>query len=160
MIDASRAQRVSGAQPASRRWAVALLVGGGALSALNGAAHLVLPLLYPWEQHAEGLYEPVRWALFATTVFFAILLVLCGALTVLVARASNLPPQVVTWVAAGMAIFWSVGAAYEVIIPFPAPVADWALPVFSVSVALLYLVGLRLWLRSQPDASSHRSTQG
>jgi hypothetical protein len=57
---------------------VRLLVAGGVLSALNGAAHLALPLVYPWEQHVAGLYEPVRCALFATTVFFAVVLAFCG----------------------------------------------------------------------------------
>ena len=70
------------------------LVAGGLLSALNGAAHFLLPLVYPaggWGPHAEGLYEPVRWALYATMVFFGVLLVLAGALTVAVARAGDVP---------------------------------------------------------------------
>jgi hypothetical protein len=42
------------------RW---LLETGGWLAAVMGAAHFVLPVIYPWETHVEGLYPPVRWAL-------------------------------------------------------------------------------------------------
>jgi hypothetical protein len=137
----------------SRRWPSRLLVVGGVLSALNGAAHFALPILYPWGEHVAGLYEPLRWALYATTVFFGVLLVLAGALTVAVARAPDVPRRVVVWVAGGLAAFWVIGAAYEIAIPFPAPIASWALPVFSLGVAATLL--LALW--QSRDASRNRS---
>lgn len=132
----------------SRLWAIRLLVTGGLLSALNGAAHFALPVYYPWGQHVEDLYEPVRWALYATTVFFGVLLLLAGILMMAVARASNVSQRLVTWIAGGMALFWLVGAVYETIVPFPAPIAAWVLPAFSMLVAALHVAGLWLWPRS------------
>lgn len=130
------------------RWASRLLVTGGALSALMGAAHFALPVVYPWQQHVVGLYAPVRWALFATTVFFGVLLLLGGVLTALVARAAGASSRIVVWVVAGMAGFWLLAAGYEIAVPFPAPGADRALPAFSLVVAALHLAGL--WLRIGP----------
>lgn len=46
-----------------------------------------------------------------------------------------------------MAAFWVRAAAYELLVPFPIPEAQWALPAFSMAVALLYLAGLWLQLR-------------
>ena len=135
-----------------RRRGFAVLVAAGVLSAINGAAHFLLPVLYPWEQRVEELYEPIRWALFATTIFFGVLLLWGGLLTIAVAATTDLPVRVVRWVAGGMASFWLVGAAYEIAVPFPAPVARWALPVFSCLVASLYLIGL--WLRTRPNHSA------
>lgn len=141
-----------------RRRGFAVLAAAGVLSAINGAAHFLLPVLYPWEQHVEQLYEPIRWALFATTIFFGVLLLLGGLLTIAVAAATGLPVRVIGWVAGGMALFWLAGAAYEIAVPFPAPVAEWALPVFSGLVASLYLVGL--WLRTRPGHSGvEKSTE-
>lgn len=134
----------------SHVWATRLLVTGGVLSALNGVAHFALPVYYPWGEHVEDLYEAVSWALYATTVFFGVLLALAGVLVVAVAQASDVPRRVLTWVAGGMAFFWLVGAVYEVIVPFPAPIASWVLPVFSMLVAVLFLSGL--WLR-QPSST-------
>ena len=134
-----------------RRRGFGMLGAAGVRSAINGAAHFFLPVLYPWEQHVEQLYEPIRWALFATTIFFGVLLLWGGLLTIAIAAATGVPVRVVGWVAGGMASFWLVGAAYEIAVPFPAPVAEWALPVFSGLVASLYLVGL--WLRTRLDHS-------
>jgi hypothetical protein len=39
------------------------LESGGWLAALMGAAHFVLPVVYPWGTHVEGVYPPVRWGL-------------------------------------------------------------------------------------------------
>lgn len=120
-----------------------LLITGGVLSAWNGAVHLVLPLMYPWESHTQDLYEPVRWALYAGTLFFGLLLLWAGLLVVVLARRSDLPPTVERWVYGGLAAFWLLGAGYEVVVPFPAPYADVGLPVFSFVVAVLLLAGLR-----------------
>lgn len=137
-------------------------MAGGVLSAVNGATHFVLPLVYPaggWAPHVEGLYEPVRWALYATAVFFGVLLVLAGALTVVVARAASAPRRMVAWVAGGMAAFWLLAAGYELVVPFPIHEARWALPAFSLIVAGLYVVGL--WLRLLPLRSdSFREPEG
>jgi hypothetical protein len=154
MAVASEERRVAAttvAQTTGGRVGRRLLVLGGVLSTLNGAAHFALPVIYPWAEHVEGLYEPVRWALYATTVFFGVLLVLGGALTVAVARTSGVPTRVVTWVAGGMAAFWTVGAVYEVAIPFPDPVAGRILPAFSILVALLHVLGLRLHVLSRRE---------
>jgi hypothetical protein len=126
------------------RW---LIETGGWLAALMGVAHFVLPVIYPWETHVEGLYPPVRWALFATTVFFGILLVFGGLLVVAVARSPQLSLRFAIGIVGGMAAFWVLGTIYEVLVPFPDPVARWPLPIFSMAVALLHLGGL--WLRSR-----------
>jgi hypothetical protein len=144
MLGTTRSKPGPGTAASTARWPKRLLVTGGLLSALNGTAHFVLPLLYPWEQHVAGLYEPVRWALFATTAFFALLLLLAGLLTVAVALASDVPPRFARWVAGGMGAFWALGAAYEVAVPFPDPFAGWALPAFSLVVAGLHLAAA--WL--------------
>lgn len=115
-----------------------------------GAVHFVLPVLYPWETHVEGLYPPVRWALFATTVFFGVLLVFGGLLVVAVARARELSDRFAVAIVGGMAAFWVLGTIYEVLVPFPDPAARWPLPVFSALVALLHLVGLWQRLRRPP----------
>jgi hypothetical protein len=138
----------------ARRWWPRLVVSGGLLSALNGVAHFVLPVYFPWGEHVADLYAPVSWALYATTVFFGILLTLGGLLVVTVARMPELPSPLVTWIVAGLAGFWIFGAGYEVVIPFPAPVASWALPAFSVTVAALLLGGL--WLRRKSAQPAHR----
>jgi hypothetical protein len=124
--------------PTGRR----LLIVGGILSALNGASHLVLPLIYPWEEHTSELYEPVRWALYASTIFLGLLLLWGGLLVVALARRSDVPPTVQRWVFGGLAAFWLAGGVYEVLVPFPAPVADLVLPAFSLGVAGLLSVGL------------------
>ena len=80
-------------------------------------------------------------------MFFGVLLVLGGALTVGVARAAEVPRPIVGWVMGGMAAFSVLAAAYELLVPFPIPEAQWALPAFSLAVALLCLTGLRLRLR-------------
>jgi hypothetical protein len=126
------------------RW---LLETGGWLAAVMGAAHFVLPVIYPWELHVEGLYPPVRWALFATTVFFGVLLVFGGLLVVAVARSPDLPSGFATAIVGGMAAFWVLGTLYEVLVPFPDPAARWPLPIFSAALAVLHLGGL--WLRGR-----------
>ena len=146
--------RVRQGPMARRRPGTGLLVAGGVLSALNGAAHFALPVIYPWAEHVDGLYEPVRWALYATTVFFGLLLVFGGAVTVAVAVWREVPGRVVALVAGGMAAFWLIGAVYEILVPFPAPVASWVLPLFSIAVALLYLVGLWLHRSSRTRPSN------
>jgi hypothetical protein len=128
-----------GGLPTRRR---RLVVAGGVLSALNGASHLVLPLLYPWGSHTEDLYAPVRWALYAGTMFFGLLLLWGGVLVIALARRDDVPAGVRRVVFGGLAGFWVVGAAYEIAVPFPAPVANWLLPVFSLVVAALLAAGL------------------
>jgi hypothetical protein len=128
-----------------------LLIAGGALSAWNGTMHLVLPLVFPWGTHTTDLYEPVRWALYAGTMFFGLLLLWAGLLVMVLACRTDLPHAVERWVYGGLAAFWVLGALYEVVVPFPAPVADLALPVFSVVVAFLLLAGLH---RRRPRSSA------
>lgn len=98
------------------------LTAGGALSILNGAVHFLLPVYFPWTDRLEGRYEPLEWALFATTVFFGLLLVLGGALTIAVVRLRGVPTSIV--------------------VPFPAPVASWLLPTISGMVTVLHAAGL------------------
>jgi hypothetical protein len=119
-----------------------LLIAAGMLSTLNGASHLVLPLVYPWHEHTSGLYEPVRWALYASTLFFGLLLLWGGLLVIVLARRDDVPPTVQRWVVGGLAVFWLAGGVYELVVPFPAPVADRLLPAFSLAVAGLLTVGL------------------
>ena len=144
----------------ARRRGTGLLVTAGVLSAINGAAHFALPVIYPWAEHVEGLYEPVRWALYATTVFFGVLLVFGGVVTVAVALWHETPCRVVALAAGGMAGFWLVGAVYEVLVPFPDPVAAWILPLFSLIVALLYLGGLWLHRSSRTRFPSNVDPEG
>ncbi len=133
-----------------------LLEIGGWLSALNGVAHFALPLYFPWEEHVRDLYEPVRWALYATTVFFGVVLLLAGLLVVAVARSRDLTPPFAQGIVLGMAGFWVVGAIYGVVVPFPDPYAAWALPIFSLLVALLLVGGVLL----RRDAGTGSNTRG
>lgn len=64
-----------------------------------------------------------------------------------------------------MAGSWIIGAVYEIVVPFPAPGASWALPLFSLMVAVLYVVGVSavpanstIWFTVEPAAAvSHLS---
>lgn len=78
-------------------------MAGGARSAWNGAVHLVLPLVFPWASHTSDLYEPVRWALYAGTIFFGLLLLWAGLLVMVLARRTDLPRAVERWVYGGLA---------------------------------------------------------
>ena len=135
-----------------------LLIAGGMLSAFNGASHLVLPLIYPWEEHTSELYEPVRWALFASTTFFGLLLLWGGSLVVALARRGDVPATMARWVYGGLAAFWFAGGVYEVLVPFPAPVADLLLPAFSFGVAGLLSSGLLC--RSHEGTPQRRDSAG
>lgn len=132
-----------------RRRGRAVIEVAGWLTAVNGATHPVLPFYFPWDTHVDELYEPLRWALYATTVFLGVALTLGGVLLVAVARSRDLPPPLARAIIVGAATFWLVGAVYEVVEPFPAPAAAQALPVFSAVVAALLLGGL---LRMQHEA--------
>lgn len=114
----------------------------GASSILNGVVHFLLPVYFPWSDRLEGMYAPLEWALFATTVFFGGLLVLGGLLTIVVVRARGVPRVLVVLAAGGMTLWWLLATVYEVIVPFPAPVASWLLPTISGAVAVLHVVGL------------------
>jgi hypothetical protein len=139
-VTASRSATTRG--PAGRGW----LTAGGAMSVLNGVLHGLLPVYFPWSEQAEGMYEPLRWALFATTWFLGGLLVLGGVLTIVVARATDVPRRVSATVIGGMTAFWCLAGVYELVVPFPAPVASWLLPTLSALVGGVHLVGLhRRW---------------
>lgn len=136
-----------------------MLVTGALLSALNAAAHFVLPAIYPWGELVAELYAPLRWALFASMYFFGLLLLLASILTLLVARAGDAPPRYLAAVAGGMALFWALATAYQLAAPFPLPVASWALPAFSGLTALLHAGGL--WLRlAEPALPARPAWEG
>jgi hypothetical protein len=130
---------------AGSRRGTGLLVTGALLSALNAAVHFVLPVIYPWDALVDGLYAPLRWALYASMFFFGLLLLLASILTLLLARVGDAPPRYLAAVAGGMAVFWALATAYQLMVPFPLPVAAWALPAFCGLTALLHAAGL--WLR-------------
>jgi hypothetical protein len=132
--------------PSGRGW----LVAGGTMSVLNGVVHFLLPVHFPWSAQLEGMYEPLRWALFATTVFFGGLLLLGGVLTIMVAWTADVPRRLALAVIGGMTAFWLLAGVYEIVVPFPAPVASWLLPTLSVAVGAIHLVGLRRRLRPSP----------
>lgn len=127
-----------------RRVSSACLVAAGVFTALNGLAHLALPFVYPWHQHVAGVYPPIQWALFATTVFFGALLVLAGILTIQVGSSIAEPTRIETTLVVGMGAFWLLSALYGVAVPFPAPVVEWLIPIFALLVAGLHFGGL--WL--------------
>ena len=131
-----------GRGPAPPREGVTALTVGGALSILNGGVHFLLPVYFPWADRLEGMYEPLEWALFATTVFFGLLLVLGGALTIAVVRLRGVPTSIVVLAAGGMTAFWGLATVYELVVPFPAPVASWLLPTISGLVTVLHVAGL------------------
>ncbi len=139
--DVRHDQAVAAAAAPPREGAT-LLTLAGATSMLNGVVHFLLPVYFPWADRLEGMYAPLEWALFATTVFFGGLLVLGGALTIAVVRARGVPPVLVLLAAGGMTLWWALASVYEVVVPFPAPVASWLLPTISAGVALLHLGGL------------------
>ena len=43
-----------------------------------------------------------------------------------------------------MGVFWITNASYQVVYPFPHVIMRWVLLGFSISVALLYIVGVLL----------------
>ena len=131
---------VTGAAPP--RAGTTTLTLAGVTSILNGVVHFLLPVYFPWSDRLEGMYEPLEWALFATTVFFGGLLVLGGVLTIVVVRARGVPTVLVVLAAGGMTLWWLLATVYEVIVPFPAPVASWLLPTISGAVAALHVIGL------------------
>lgn len=133
------------------------LVAAGVLTVFNGIAHLALPVVYPWHQHVAGVYPPIQWALFATTVFFGALLVLAGILTIQVGSSVTEPTRVETTLVAGMGVFWLFSALYGVVVPFPAPIVEWIIPIFAFLVAGLHFGGL--WLvRRRTNNRTHSVT--
>jgi len=138
-------------QPTARG-ATALTLGGTA-SVLNGVVHFLLPVYFPWADQLEGMYEPLEWALFATTVFLGLLLVLGGVLTIAVVRLRGVPTPVVLLTAGGMTAFWGLATIYELVFPFPAPVASWLLPTVSAAVTALHAAGLGRYLAARRAGS-------
>ena len=113
----------------------------GAASLGMGAFHLVLPQVFGWGPFLETLPPAVHWGVYALNYFFSVLLIL-GALLSLRTRIDS--GDAARLVPLGMSVFWTINAAYQVVIPFPVPrsmqAVRWSLLAFPVLVAAGYAV--------------------
>jgi hypothetical protein len=111
----------------------------GTASLGMGAFHLVLPQVFGWGPYVARLPPAVHWGMYAINCFFSILLIL-GALLSLRTRIDS--GDAARLVPLGMGVFWTINAAYQLIIPFPMPRSmqplRWALLAFPILVAACY----------------------
>lgn len=112
---------------------------GGAASLGMGAFHLFLPQAFGWGPYVDTLPPAIHWGVYAINCFFSVLLIL-GALLSLRTRIDS--GEAARLVPLGMAVFWTINAGYQVIIPFPVPrsmlAVRWSLLAFPVLVAACY----------------------
>src|ERR1700730_7257770 len=122
----------------------ACLVIAGIASSFMAAFHFVLPHVFGWARFVNNIPSPIRWGLFSINVFFSALLLWGGVTTIIAAlndRGSTLLGYCIFF---GMGVFWIINASYQIIYPFPHVIMKWVLLGFSISVALLYIVGVLL----------------
>jgi hypothetical protein len=124
---------------------LAILVAGTATAAM-GAFHFALPHLFGWSRFTHTLPAEIQWALFALNAFLSLLLVAGGMASILVVRRTSMADLAPIW---AMAAFWVYNSVYQLVWPFPAPVARWPLLGFAVGVTLCYGMGLLLQRRSR-----------
>ena len=120
------------------------LVISGTASSLMAVFHFVLPHVFGWARFVNDIPSPIRWGLFSINVFFSTLLLWGGVTTIIAAlnhRGSTLLNYCIFF---GMGVFWIINASYQIIYPFPDVIMRWVLLGFSISVALLYIMGILL----------------
>lgn len=120
------------------------LVIAGLASAAMAAFHFVLPHVFGWARFVNDIPSPIRWGLFSINVFFSTLLLWGGFTTIIAAlngRGSTILSHCIFF---GMGGFWIIDASYQMIYPFPHVIMRWVLLGFSISVALLYIIGVLL----------------
>ena len=122
----------------------AFLVIGGMASSAMAAFHFVLPHVFGWARFVNNIPSPIRWGLFSINVFFSALL-LWGGVTTIIAALNDRGSKLLSYcIFFGMGVFWIIDTSYQIIYPFSHVIMKWVLLGFSISVALLYIVGVLL----------------
>ena len=119
-----------------------LLIIASIFTIVMAIPHFFVPFIFPWEQLIDGLYSPIKWALFAMNIFYSFLLLWAGVLSFICAIKPNISQSIYHWINGGIGLFWLIGAIYEIIIPFPINEARWILPCMAFFISILYGVSI------------------
>jgi hypothetical protein len=118
---------------------------GGALTAGMALYHFYLPTAFHWAD-ALGNIPILAWALTILNASFSFLLLSGGVITIIVGLNPALKDRVARMVILSMALYWTLNAGFQVLLPMPLPRAfaalRWGFLGFSVAVILLYLSAL------------------
>lgn len=120
------------------------LVIAGFASTAMAAFHFVLPHIFGWSRFVNNIPSPIRWGLFAINVFFSVMLLGGGVITIIATLSDRGKTLLSYCIFSGMGVFWIINASYQIIYPFPVPIMKWVLLGFSIVVTLLYLFGFLL----------------
>jgi hypothetical protein len=136
-----RADRRAG-RPATPELGLAL---GGTLTAGMALYHFYLPTAFHWAD-ALGGAPMLAWALTILNASFSFLLLSGGVITILVGLNPALKDRVARMVIVSLALYWTLNAAFQVLLPMPLPRAfaalRWGFLGFSIALILLYLSAL------------------
>lgn len=124
-----------------------LLIIASVLTIFMAIPHFFVPFIFPWEQLVEGLYPPVKWALFAMNLFFSFLLLWGGLISLIATLKWTKTQGIRYWIYGGIGLFWIVGAIYEIFVPFPIAEARWVLPGIALCISCLYGVSIFTYKR-------------
>jgi len=124
----------------------ALLLTAGVASAAMAAFHFFLPTVFQWSGYMATVPTSIRWGLEAINTFFSTLLLLGSIATIRVALSSRRDTTII-W---GMALFWLVNIAYQLLWPFPQRAVSWATLGFAALMVASYT--LALWLGREASA--------
>jgi hypothetical protein len=116
---------------------------GGALTAGMALYHFYLPTAFHWAD-ALGSIPILAWALTILNASFSFLLLSGGVITIIVGLNPALKDRVARMVILSMALYWTLNAGFQVLLPLPRAFAAlrWGFLGFSVAVILLYLSAL------------------
>lgn len=119
-----------------------LLITASVFTIMMAVPHFFVPFIFPWEQLVSDLYPPVQWALFAMNLFFSLLLLWGGIITLVAALKWTMSKSMRYLIYGGMALFWIIGSIYEIFVPFPMIEARWVLPIIALCIGCLYGIAL------------------
>ena len=120
------------------------LVVAGLASCAMAAFHFALPHVFGWARFVNNIPSPIRWGLFSINVFFSALLLWGGVITIITALSERGSTLLSYCIFLGMGVFWIINTSYQIIYPFPDVIMRWVFLGFSISVALLYILGVLL----------------
>lgn len=122
------------------------LLLAGLLTAFMALYHFWLPYLFHWGDALTHV-PMVRWGLLILNASFSYLLLAGGVMTVVIAWRPELKARAGRMVLVAMAGYWVFNGLYQVVLPMPMPSRlaplRWGFLGFALSVALLYLGGLK-----------------